>query len=56
MAKQASVDGDFQDVLFECKGAVAILRLNRPKKLNALTLAMHEAIFRVCANSGRTRV
>jgi 2-(1,2-epoxy-1,2-dihydrophenyl)acetyl-CoA isomerase len=33
------------DVLFTRKGAIATLQLNRPQKLNALTLAMHEAIF-----------
>jgi 2-(1,2-epoxy-1,2-dihydrophenyl)acetyl-CoA isomerase len=33
------------DVEFTKKGPVAILTLTRPKKLNALTLAMHAAIF-----------
>jgi 2-(1,2-epoxy-1,2-dihydrophenyl)acetyl-CoA isomerase len=33
------------DVVYETSGAIAILRLNRPEKLNALTLAMHQAIF-----------
>ena len=32
-------------VVYERKGPVAILRLNRPEKLNALTLEMHRAIF-----------
>jgi 2-(1,2-epoxy-1,2-dihydrophenyl)acetyl-CoA isomerase len=33
------------DVEFSCNGAIATLRLNRPKKLNALTLEMHRLIF-----------
>lgn len=33
------------DVEFTKKGSVAILTLTRPQKLNALTLAMHAAIF-----------
>jgi hypothetical protein len=33
-------------VLYESKGPVAILRLNRPEKLNALTLAMHQRHLR----------
>ncbi|MEZ5843891.1 MAG: enoyl-CoA hydratase-related protein [Hyphomicrobiaceae bacterium] len=35
----------FEDVRFTTDGAVAILRLNRPNKLNALTLAMHDALM-----------
>jgi 2-(1,2-epoxy-1,2-dihydrophenyl)acetyl-CoA isomerase len=33
------------DVEFSWKGAIATLRLNRPQKLNALTLEMHKLIF-----------
>src|SRR5215472_6138583 len=39
-------DESFVDVTLETKGAVALLTLNRPAKLNAMTLAMHRAIFR----------
>lgn len=34
-----------EHVDFNREGSIAIMRLNRPKKLNALTLEMHEAIF-----------
>lgn len=34
-----------EHVDFHRDGGIAIMRLNRPKKLNALTLEMHEAIF-----------
>jgi enoyl-CoA hydratase/carnithine racemase len=45
MAEVSSSKGGFEDVVFTHQGAIATLRLNRPKKLNALTIAMHEAIF-----------
>jgi 2-(1,2-epoxy-1,2-dihydrophenyl)acetyl-CoA isomerase len=45
MAEKKVRIGKFEDVLFAREGAIATLRLNRPKKLNALTLVMHEAIF-----------
>jgi 2-(1,2-epoxy-1,2-dihydrophenyl)acetyl-CoA isomerase len=37
---------DFQNILFERKGAVAILTLNRPHALNAMTVATHKEIFK----------
>jgi 2-(1,2-epoxy-1,2-dihydrophenyl)acetyl-CoA isomerase len=45
MAELSSSKGEFEDVVFTRQGKIATLRLNRPKKLNALTLAMHKAIF-----------
>jgi enoyl-CoA hydratase/carnithine racemase len=45
MAEVSSSKGGLEDVVFTRQGAIATLRLNRPKKLNALTIAMHEAIF-----------
>src|SRR5215467_3083478 len=39
-------DDRYEDVTLETNGAVALLTLNRPAKLNAMTLAMHRAIFR----------
>jgi enoyl-CoA hydratase/carnithine racemase len=45
MSNQVSNNPKFEDVVFTREKAIATLRLNRPKKLNALTLAMHQAIF-----------
>ena len=39
-------DASFADATFETTGAVAVLTLTRPAKLNAMTLAMHRALFR----------
>jgi len=36
----------FSDATLDTTGAVAVLTLNRPAKLNAMTLAMHRALFR----------
>ena len=35
----------FEDVIFTSDGVIATMRLNRPAKLNALTLAMHDALM-----------
>lgn len=40
-------------ITVEHDGAVAIIRLARPDKLNALTLAMYEALGRAFADAGR---
>jgi 2-(1,2-epoxy-1,2-dihydrophenyl)acetyl-CoA isomerase len=45
MRIEVSDNPQFEDVVFTREGAVGILRLNRPAKLNALTLEMHAAIF-----------
>src|SRR4030095_11034622 len=45
MAKLSDGNAKTEDVVFSREGRIATLRLNRPTKLNALTLAMHEAIF-----------
>src|SRR5262245_9466149 len=45
MAESSNGKSAFEDVIFTRHGAIATLRLNRPEKLNALTLAMHNAIF-----------
>ncbi|MFO0995230.1 MAG: enoyl-CoA hydratase-related protein [Alphaproteobacteria bacterium] len=37
---------NFQSIMFKREGAVAILTLNRPQALNAMTLAMHAEIFK----------
>ena len=39
-------DDGFDDVTLDATGAVALLTLNRPAKLNAMTLTMHRALFR----------
>jgi enoyl-CoA hydratase/carnithine racemase len=39
---------DYQTVIFEKKGAVAIVTLNRPAKKNALTEQMHRELIRIC--------
>lgn len=52
MTPEAKSPDAFRDVIFERDGAVAVLTLNRPDKLNALTLAMHRKIF---ASLGETR-
>jgi 2-(1,2-epoxy-1,2-dihydrophenyl)acetyl-CoA isomerase len=44
MASKTKSTVPFEDVLFTREGSIGVLRLNRPKKLNALTLAMHDAI------------
>ena len=36
----------FTDATLALEGPVAVLTLNRPAKLNALTLAMHRALLR----------
>ncbi|MFQ5347471.1 MAG: enoyl-CoA hydratase/isomerase family protein, partial [Rhodothalassiaceae bacterium] len=38
------MSGDIRDVVFEERGALGIIRLNRPKALNALTREMCVAI------------
>jgi 2-(1,2-epoxy-1,2-dihydrophenyl)acetyl-CoA isomerase len=35
----------YQDLIFECKGAVAVVTLNRPEVLNALSSSLHKQIF-----------
>ena len=40
---------DFRNILFERAGAVAILTLNRPYALNAMTVATHKEIFKALA-------
>jgi 2-(1,2-epoxy-1,2-dihydrophenyl)acetyl-CoA isomerase len=45
MADTINSPSTCEHVDFSRDGGVAILRLNRPKKLNALTLDMHQAIF-----------
>lgn len=45
MADTANDPSACEHVDFSRDGAIAILRLNRPNKLNALTLDMHQAIF-----------
>jgi enoyl-CoA hydratase/carnithine racemase len=39
---------DYQTVIFEKRGAVAIVTLNRPAKKNALTEQMHRELIRIC--------
>ena len=39
-------DAGFADATLDTTGPVALLTLNRPAKLNAMTLAMHRALFR----------
>jgi len=38
----------YETLIFEKKGAVAIVTLNRPAKKNALTEQMHRELIRVC--------
>lgn len=45
MSAKKATERPFEDVLFTTDGAIATMQLNRPKKLNALTLAMHEALM-----------
>ena len=47
MTTAANIITATEDARFSRDGPVAILTLNRPQKLNALTLAMHQAIFQV---------
>jgi 2-(1,2-epoxy-1,2-dihydrophenyl)acetyl-CoA isomerase len=44
-----------QDVLFQCEGAVATIRLNRPNKLNALSFDMHKQINVFLAEAERDK-
>lgn len=39
---------NYETVLFETKGAVAVVTLNRPEKKNALTEQMHRELIRIC--------
>ena len=36
------------ELLFERRGAVAVVTFNRPHARNAMTFAMYEAIVRIC--------
>ena len=36
---------EFQDLLYDVKDQVAVITLNRPERLNALTPAMREGIL-----------
>jgi len=59
MASKSKTAAPFEDVLFTREGPIGILRLNRPKKLNALTLSMHDAIsegLRTFRRDGKLRV
>ncbi|HXH23475.1 MAG TPA: enoyl-CoA hydratase/isomerase family protein [Dehalococcoidia bacterium] len=44
---------DFQDVLFERRGPIAWITLNRPEKLNAITWRMIDEIIKFCQDVGR---
>jgi enoyl-CoA hydratase/carnithine racemase len=39
---------NYETVIFEKKGAVAVVTLNRPAKKNALTEQMHRELIRIC--------
>lgn len=45
MPADSKATAPFEDILSTTDGPVAVLRLNRPKKLNAITLDMHDALM-----------
>jgi 2-(1,2-epoxy-1,2-dihydrophenyl)acetyl-CoA isomerase len=45
MTAETPISKSSEHIAFTREGAVAILRLNRTEKLNALTIEMHQAIF-----------
>jgi 2-(1,2-epoxy-1,2-dihydrophenyl)acetyl-CoA isomerase len=53
VTSETGMPENFQDVTFAIDGGVGLLTLNRPSKLNALTLAMHRKIFESLSETRR---